>query len=93
MNQGDQCMERNDVQGALAAYGTAESLFPENLEMQFWHAVALANKGLVAQALPVFQEVFRRDRNWVVLTTRLPAVSMLTLNEQDLQSILSLGRE
>ena len=93
MNQGDLYMERSDVQGALAAYGAAELLFPENLEMQFWHAIALANKGLLAQALPIFQEVFRRDRNWLVLTTRLPAVGMLTVSERDLQSILSLPEE
>jgi uncharacterized Ntn-hydrolase superfamily protein len=93
MDQGDQCMERDDVQGALAAYESAESLFPENPEMRFWHAVALANKGLATQAQSVFRQVFHDDENWAVLTARLPAAGLLTVSEQDLQSILSLARE
>jgi uncharacterized Ntn-hydrolase superfamily protein len=93
MDQGDHHMEGDDVQGALAAYGSAESLFPQNPEMQFWHAVALANKGLVTQSLPIFRQVFRRDGNWAVLTARLPAAGLLTVSEQELQSILSLSRQ
>ena len=46
MNRGDLAVEAGDMEKAGAEYGAAEAMFPENLEMKFWHAVALANSGL-----------------------------------------------
>jgi uncharacterized Ntn-hydrolase superfamily protein len=39
MSNGDQTIERDDVEGALREYQAAQELFPDNLEMKFWHAV------------------------------------------------------
>lgn len=72
MNQGDEHMGRGDVDAACLSYGMAESLAPDNVEMVFWHAVTLANAGRVDEALPLFKKVFKADRNWVTLFTRLP---------------------
>lgn len=89
MNKGDAAMEKNDVEGALEAYGTAEKLYPENIEIKYWHAISLANAGMVEKALPVFKEVFNKDENWFILTGRLPGVGLLTVSDEDLKKILS----
>jgi len=90
MNRGDLAMEKNDTDGALAAYGTANTMCPANLEMKYWHAVALANLGKMESALPIFREVFAKDRNWRMLTKRIPAVGLLDVSEQDLERILAV---
>jgi uncharacterized Ntn-hydrolase superfamily protein len=91
MNRGDLAIEEGDVAGALRAYRTAEEMFPANLEMQYWHAVSLANVGMVEDALPLFAEIYRRDANWRTLTGRLPAVDLLNVSHEDLQRILAAG--
>lgn len=89
MNQGDLAIEKNDVERALKEYSAAEAMFPENLEMKYWHAVSLTNVGRVADALPLFKVIFAKDSNWRTLTKRLPAVGLLNVNEEQLESILS----
>ncbi len=89
MNAGDLAIEKNDIQGALKAYGAAEEMFPDNLEMKYWHAVSLANVGMVNESLPIFKSIFMQDRNWQVLTKRLPDVGLLNVSEGDLKRILS----
>jgi hypothetical protein len=42
------------------------------------------------EALPIFEYVFDRDRNWRELTGRLPASGLLTVTEEELLKILSL---
>ena len=90
MNAGDLAIEKNDVDGALKAYGSAEAMFPDNLEMKYWHAISLANIGRVDEALPMFRGIFRKDDNWRLLTQRLPKVELLNVNKKDLKRILSL---
>lgn len=89
MNKGDYAVEKNDMKSALEFYGNAEKMFPDNQEMKFWHAVALANNGMVKESLPIFKEVFKANSNWAVLTERLPAVGQLTVSKEDLQRILA----
>ncbi len=88
MNKGDTAMEEDDVEAALREYGKAEKLVPGNLEMKYWHAVSMANAGMLDQALPIFAHVFARDANWWTLTKRLPEVELLKTSESDLQKIL-----
>lgn len=89
MNQGDLAIEKNDVQGALKAYGKAEGMFPNNLEMKYWHAVSLANVGMIDESLPIFKSIFEKDKNWLTLTKRLPGVGLLDVSQKDLKKILS----
>ena len=88
MNNGDLAVERNDAPAALREYAAAQALVPGNLEMRFWYAVALANMGKVAEARPVFREVFARDRSWLTLVPRLPASGTLTADPAVLKAIL-----
>ena len=91
MNRGDEAVEAGDVPGALESYRSAEAMCPENLEMQYWHAVSLANLGRVEEALPIFRAVFSRDPNWRTLTARLPGVGLLSAGEEGLTRILGQG--
>jgi uncharacterized Ntn-hydrolase superfamily protein len=88
MNQGDLAIENGDVEGALVSYRTAEAMFPDNLEMKYWHAVSLVNVGRVDEALPLLHEVFQRDPNWRTLTERLPGVDLLDVSPEVLARIL-----
>jgi uncharacterized Ntn-hydrolase superfamily protein len=89
MNAGDLAIEKNNVEEALREYGTAEAMMPDNLEMAYWHAVALVNVGRVEESLPLFKKVFAGDPNWVELTPRLPKVGLLSTDDRGLQLILS----
>jgi uncharacterized Ntn-hydrolase superfamily protein len=90
MNNGDLAVEHNDVDGALREYGAAEAMFPDNLEMRFWHAVALVNVGRVDQALPMFRQVFVNDINWATLVPRLPQSGTLAADDATIKRILSV---
>lgn len=89
MNKGDLAVEAKDVDEALKQYGKAESLFPENLEMRYWKAVALANSDRLEEALPVFKAIFQEDDNWREMTTRLPASDLLNITEEELSRIVN----
>lgn len=92
MNAGDVAMERNDVETARREYGQAEALIPENEEMVYWHAIALANAGSIDDALPLFRKVFRKNDNWAVLTPRLVSIKLLTVSDSDLALIMKQAR-
>jgi uncharacterized Ntn-hydrolase superfamily protein len=89
MNQGDLAVEINDMPNAMKLYGQAMKMFPNNLEMQYWTAVTLANNKEVAKALPMFKKIFTADANWKEMTKRLPAVKLLTVTEPELKLILA----
>lgn len=88
MNAGDHAVETGDIEGALREYSAAEDMFPENLEMKYWHAVTLAENGRIEEAIPIFKEVFKQDSNWKTLTPRLIPVGLLSVSEEELKMIL-----
>jgi uncharacterized Ntn-hydrolase superfamily protein len=90
MNLGDHALEANDIEGALAPYGQAEILAPDNLEMKFWHAVSLANAGRADKAMPLFATVFRQDRNWQVLLPRLAEEGLVNVDPATLSRIVNV---
>jgi len=89
MNNGDLAIEHGDMDLALSEYGSAEKMFPDNLEMKYWKAVALANNNRLNDALPIFKFVFNKDENWIELTKRLPGPGLLIVSEEDLEKILT----
>jgi uncharacterized Ntn-hydrolase superfamily protein len=90
MNNGDLAVEKNDMSKAMNEYNAAMKMFPQNLEMQYWTAITLANNKQVDKALPLLKKVFDKDANWKELTRRLPKVNLLTVSAGDLKRILSL---
>lgn len=88
MNRGDLAVEVNDMDTALAEYGAAGRLFPDNLEMKYWTAIALANNNRLQEALPIFKTVFAKDSNWRTMTGRLSKPGLLTVSQNDLKKII-----
>lgn len=89
MNKGDLAMEAEDVTEALKQYGSAEKLFPDNLEMKYWKAVALANSKRLEEAIPIFKAIFEADDNWKTMTLRLPDTGLLNVTEDELEKIVN----
>jgi uncharacterized Ntn-hydrolase superfamily protein len=90
MNNGDLAIEKNDMNTAMQEYNAAMKMFPQNLEMQYWTAITLANNKQLSKALPMLKTIFAKDRNWKELTRRLPKVNLLTVSDADMNRILSL---
>ncbi|RAU82376.1 Zn-dependent protease [Pontibacter arcticus] len=90
MNKGDLAVEKGQMQQAMQEYGKAEAMFPENLEMKYWHAITLANNKQVEEATKLLREVYKKDDNWRELTSRLPEVGLLTVNKKDLEKLLQV---
>ncbi|MDA9554671.1 DUF1028 domain-containing protein [Pelobium sp.] len=90
MNEGDLAVEKNDMPKAMSLYGAAMKMFPDNLEMQYWTAVTLANNKELAKALPMFKKIFAQNNNWREMTKRLPSVNLLTVTDAQLKQILAL---
>ncbi len=88
MNAGDVALERADEIAALREYSAAQKLQPENLEMKYWYAISLVNMDKFDEALPLFQEIFKADSNWKILTPRLIENELLKVDEKNLQIIL-----
>jgi uncharacterized Ntn-hydrolase superfamily protein len=88
MDKGDLATEKNDMKMAMEEYSAAMKMFPENLEMQYWTAITLANNKKVAEASTMLQKIYRKDANWRELTKRLPKVGLLNVSAPDLQELL-----
>ncbi len=88
MNNGDLAVEKNDMDKAMAEYSAAMKMFPDNLEMKYWTAVALANKGNISDSLPMLKEIFSKDNNWKTLTPRLVTSGLLNVDEKTLNEII-----
>lgn len=90
MNNGDLAVEKNDMAKAMQEYNAAMEMFPQNLEMQYWTGITLANNKELDKATPILKKVFAADVNWKELTRRLPKVGLLTVSEGELKEILGL---
>ena len=84
MNNGDLAVEKGDMQTAMTEYNAAMKMFPQNLEMQYWTAITLANNKQVKKAADMLQNIYVKDANWRELTKRLPAVGLLTVTTDEL---------
>lgn len=93
MNAGDLAVEQKDNERALAQYRAAARLVPGNLEMVYWHAVALVNMGRVEEALPLFARVFAKDRHWAVLTPRIAKAGLLPDDPKLIERIVAAPRK
>lgn len=90
MNNGDLAIEQSDMGKALEEYNAAMEMFPENLEMKYWTAVSLANNNRMDEALEIFKKIFKKDKNWRLLTERLPKSELLNIKKEEMEKILLL---
>lgn len=93
MNAGDLAVEHKDNEAALREYSAAEKLVPDNLEMTYWHAVALVQMNRTDEALPLFRRVFAADPNWRTLTPRLSKSGLLPDDPKLIERITAAGSE
>ena len=73
---GDQLAAAGDVEGSLAEYEAAHRSQPDNLELAFWHGVALAASGREDDAAPIMRRAFEAHAGWIELLKRLPAAGL-----------------
>ncbi|HET7294099.1 MAG TPA: DUF1028 domain-containing protein [Vicinamibacteria bacterium] len=90
MTAGDDCTAIKDWACAEREYGAGERLQPQNAEMAFWHAVALATNGKLEPARPLFAKAFAADPRWRELVQRLPGVDQLPKDPKLLEQILAI---
>lgn len=88
MNAGDLAVEKGDMKKAEEEYMAAEKMFPDNLEMQYWHAITLANNQQINEASQMLQVIYRQNADWRELTSRLPAVGLLNVRDHELKKLL-----
>jgi predicted Zn-dependent protease len=89
MNEGDERLARNDVAGAMEAYGVAAKLLPDNPEVKYWAAITMVTAGRDQEALAYFKDVFRQEPKWVEVTRRLPASGLLPDDPDLMKTIMS----
>jgi uncharacterized Ntn-hydrolase superfamily protein len=90
MNAGDLAVEKKDFAAANAEYTAAAKLAPDIVEIPFWQAVTLASNGKVDDSLPIFRQVFVKERTrWLPLIRRLAKVELLPADEAILKRIES----
>jgi uncharacterized Ntn-hydrolase superfamily protein len=73
---GDQLAAAGDVEGALEEYEAAHRAQPGNVELAFWHGVALAANGRETEAIEAMRPAFAADGRWAELLKRLPAAGL-----------------
>lgn len=88
MNQGDLYVEKNQMQEAMDEYGKAMKMFPDNLEMQYWTAITLANNKDIPKASAMLQKIYKKDPNWRELTRRLPKAGLLQVSDEDMKVLV-----
>ena len=88
-NMGDHYMETEEIDKALIEYSKAAEYYPENAELPYWSAVALANGGRVEEALPVFQSVFERNPDLKTMTPRLVKSGLLPDDKSLIRKIMN----
>ncbi len=89
MNVGDERLAKNDVAGAMEAYGTAAKLLPSNPEVKYWAAITMVTAGKEKEALAYFKDVFAKNPKWIEVTRRLPASGLLPDDPELMKTIMS----
>lgn len=88
MNKGDVAVEMGDNDLAMRHYMNAQKLNPDNLEMKYWYAITLANKGELEVAKKILNEIFMKNPKWKELTPRLVKPKLLLISNEELEDLL-----
>jgi uncharacterized Ntn-hydrolase superfamily protein len=72
--EADRRQDAGDMTGFWEELLAAEHLAPDDLELQFWKGVTLAEQGREGEARAILIEVYRRHPNWAELLRRLPII-------------------
>lgn len=91
MNAGDLAVEKGETSRAFELYNQASEMFPDNLEMKYWQAIARLQGGEVATGIAQLKEIFKKDINWYTLTLRLVPVGLLNVDEETMKQIKAVA--
>lgn len=83
MDRFDQAQEAGDDVAAWVEVTEAERFAPDNQEIAFWKAQALALAGREDEARQILARLYRRNPDWAELLRRLPAAGLFDV-EPDL---------
>ena len=93
MNRGDELSGEKKWDEAMEQYARGAELAPEIEELRYWVAVTLFAAGREEEALPIFAEVFAKNRDWIEVTRRLPASGFLPADPSKMKKILAVAEE
>ena len=79
---------QKDLKSAQQQFELAVALNPQNVEARFWYAVELAQYGHLDLSIPVFRDVFSKEKHWYTLIPRLQKIGMLA-SDSTVQRILA----
>jgi uncharacterized Ntn-hydrolase superfamily protein len=88
-NKGDELMAKGKLTEAIEQYRLAAQHAPKNEELIFWEAVGLANNGRVPEAKKILKRVFKKNRDWKEVLSRLPRSGILRLEKDAMRDLLS----
>jgi uncharacterized Ntn-hydrolase superfamily protein len=94
--QGDDYMTVGNVDSALVAYAAAGRMVPDsavNGELVYWHAVTLADRGRIDEAIPLFRRAFAQDTMWAPMLYRLPRSGLLRADSATIARIIREARQ
>ena len=91
MNRGDELAAEAHWEEASREYAAAAAMAPQIAELPFWHAATLAAAGRLAEARPLFADVFAREPRWRTLVPRLPAAGLLPADPTLIAAIVAIG--
>lgn len=85
MNEADVALEKKDFSKALNLYLEAEKLQPENIEIQFWKALAMMQSPQKEKGTREMKKIISKHSNWQHLLYRLVEVEVISLTREDLK--------
>jgi len=85
--QGDDFLAEKKMPEAMKAYEEAYKLAPEVVELKFWAALSMYTNGRESDAMPLFREVFSRERLWSDLIPRLAKVGLFPDDPKKIEEV------
>ncbi|MEC7985643.1 MAG: DUF1028 domain-containing protein [Myxococcota bacterium] len=76
--------EKKD-KAAMLEYEKARQSMPNNLELQFWYAIALLNMHREIKAIPVLQTIVSLEPNWLLVLSRIQSAGLLRISDDRLE--------
>lgn len=87
MNDADVALEKRNFKKALGLYQEAELLQPNNIEIQFWKALAMMQSSDRQKGFQQMKKIISKHPNWQHLLYRLVEVDVINLTRADLDAL------
>ncbi|GGE18549.1 DUF1028 domain-containing protein [Psychroflexus salis] len=87
MNEADVALEKKNFSKALQLYVEAEKLQPENIEIQFWKALAMMQSSKKDKGIRDMKKIISQHNNWQHLLYRLVEAEVVPLSKADLKAL------